>query len=162
MGYACPVCESPHPDGEHLANHLAFTALLGRTDHEAWLDDHVDDWGEMGPEDLAPLVTAEVSETEFPQVFDDTTEGGAGHDHGHAHDDGQHAPTLEDHLAEGGSARGYGRGDLTADADDVVAEARRMTAEMLDDGDGEGHEDAAPGDDTEADDEAAGGDDGDE
>jgi hypothetical protein len=145
MGYACPVCETPHPDGEHLANHLAFTALLGRTDHEAWLEDHVPDWAEMGPEELALRVVTDVPETEFPQVFDDTSDG-------HAHESGNHAPTLEDHLAEGGNARGYGRGDPTDDAEDVMAEARRMTAEMLDDeadGDDAAGNDGAAGDNGE-------------
>jgi len=129
MGYACPVCETPHPDGEHLANHLAFTAMLGRTDHEAWLDDHAPDWESQGPDDLADSVAEHVPETEFPQMFDDTTPS-EGHDHGHD----ARAPTLEDHLAEGG-ARGYGRGDLSGEADDVLQEARRMTAEMYDEED---------------------------
>ena len=42
MGYACPVCEIPHQDATHLANHLAFTAMTHGDDHEAWLDDHPD------------------------------------------------------------------------------------------------------------------------
>jgi len=139
MGYACPVCETPHPDGEHLANHLAFTALLGREDHEAWLDEHAPDWDQQGPAELAPLVVEAVPETEFPQVFDDTTpSGGArgqghGHDHanGHGHAGGEDAaPSVEEHLARGGR-RGYGRGDMTADAE-----------EAADDGGGEDDPDA--------------------
>jgi len=155
MGYACPVCETPHPDGEHLANHLAFTALLGREDHEAWLDEHAPDWEESGPEELAPLVVEAVPETEFPQVFDDTTGGGHDHDHGdHQHAGDDPAPTVEEHLARGGR-RGYGRGDRTADAEDVLAEAREMTAEMLDDDLGEESDDgddaAATGDEAATD-----------
>jgi len=144
MGYACPVCETPHPDGEHLANHLAFTALLGRADHEAWLDEHAPDWDQLGPDELAPLVVEAVPETEFPQVFDDTTEGDHGHAHGgQGHQHGEDAaPTVEEHLARGGR-RGYGRGDRTADAEDVLAEAREMTAEMLDDDRGDGSDAAA-------------------
>ncbi len=145
MGYACPVCETPHPDGEHLANHLAFTAVLGRTDHEEWLDDHAPDWGEMGPEELSAQVVEAVPETEFPQVFDDTTGGDGGHGHGHGADP---APTLEEEIASGPNARGYGRGDVTA-PDDVLREARRMTEEMLgeDEADSEGGADSEDGGD---------------
>lgn len=146
MGYACPVCETPHPDGEHLANHLAFTALLGREDHETWLDEHAPDWDQLGPEELAPLVVEAVPETEFPQVFDDTTDPGHNHQHGHGHEHGEDpAPTVEEYLAQDGQ-RGYGRGDRTAGAEDALAEAREMTAEMLADDDGEGS-DAAGADD---------------
>ncbi|PSP70281.1 hypothetical protein BRC79_02495 [Halobacteriales archaeon QH_8_67_27] len=53
MGYACPVCDDPQADAEHLANHLAFTAMLRGDGHEAWLDDHVDDWADLAPEELA-------------------------------------------------------------------------------------------------------------
>ncbi len=131
MGYACPVCETPHPDGEHLANHLAFTAMLGRTDHEDWLDEHAPDWNGMGPEELAVQVVEAVPETEFPQVFDDTTGGDRGHGHGNGDAHGADpAPTLEEEIAGGPNARGYGRGDRTA-PDDVMREARRMTEAML-------------------------------
>jgi hypothetical protein len=161
MGYACPVCETPHPDGEHLANHLAFTALLGREDHEAWLDEHAPDWDQQGPEELAPLVVEAVPETEFPQVFDDTTpsegahEHGQGHDHEHGHAGEDAAPSVEEHLARGGR-RGYGRGDLTADAEEALAEAREMTEAMLEDdladGDGDGEADEDDPDVEDADD----------
>ena len=69
MGYACPVCEDPQADGTHLANHLAFTALTGGADHEAWLDDHADGWGQLGETELAAVVAEEAEETTFPQVF---------------------------------------------------------------------------------------------
>ena len=78
MGYACPVCEAPQADGEHLANHLAFTALLHGEDHAAWLDDHVPNWEDHQPAELASIVTDHATEQEFPQVFEDTTDG---HDH---------------------------------------------------------------------------------
>ena len=97
MGYACPVCETPHPDGEHLANHLAFTALLGREDHEAWLDTHAPGWEDEGPDELADRVVEAVPETEFPQVFDDTSDS-----HDHDHRDPPPEATFEDHLARQG------------------------------------------------------------
>jgi len=75
MGYACPVCADPQADPGHLANHLAFTAMLGDADHEAWLDDHAPGWGEMGEADLAEAVVDHGAETEFPQVFEDTAGG---------------------------------------------------------------------------------------
>lgn len=73
MGYACPVCDVPQIDGRHLANHLAFTALLGDDDHEAWLDDHVPDWAAMDEDSLAERVVPLAEERPYPQVFDDTT-----------------------------------------------------------------------------------------
>ncbi|QLH76161.1 hypothetical protein HZS55_02065 [Halosimplex rubrum] len=150
MGYACPVCGDPQTDAEHLANHLAFTAMLRGGDHEAWLDDRVDDWAEMDPPDLAERVVDHADEAEFPQVFEDTTGGdhdsGHGHDHGHQH---------------GGGNRGDGRGPGAADAvenaapggvadldefegetDDVLAEAKELTRRRRenagDDGSGDG------------------------
>ncbi|MFB6196643.1 MAG: DUF5810 domain-containing protein, partial [Halobacteriaceae archaeon] len=27
MGYLCPICEEPQVDPEHLANHMAFSAI---------------------------------------------------------------------------------------------------------------------------------------
>ena len=133
MGYACPVCETPQADGEHLANHLAFTAMLGREDHEAWLDEHAPGWEESNPDDLAPKVVDAVPETEFPQIFDDTTEHQ--HDHGE-HQHGAAAPDetpFEQELAR--QSGGAGRGDLTGEAQEVMAEAREMTEQMLaDDG----------------------------
>ena len=64
MGYACPVCETPQADAHHLANHLAFTALLGDDDHEAWLDEHTPGWDEAGEDELAERVLAEAKEVE--------------------------------------------------------------------------------------------------
>lgn len=72
MGYACPVCGDPQQDAGHLANHLAFTALLGDDEHEAWLDDHAPDWAEAGESELAGRVVDHAEEREFPQVFEDT------------------------------------------------------------------------------------------
>lgn len=72
MGYGCPVCETPQIDDEHLANHIAFTALLGDDAHEAWLDEHVPDWSGYGPTELAEEVVRHATEREFPQVFEES------------------------------------------------------------------------------------------
>lgn len=111
MGYACPVCEVPQQDGEHLANHLAFTAMLRAGPHETWLDDHVDGWESADPSELATRVTPHAESADYDAVFDDTT---------HDHPDVSHQP--------GHGAPDAGRGpDL---ADDVYREARRLTDQM--------------------------------
>jgi hypothetical protein len=151
MAYRCPVCDTPQVDAEHLANHLAFTAVLRGEAHETWLDDHVPDWGDQNPESLAPTVAEAVPESDVPE-FDDANDG---------HDQGAR---LEDELAKQGSHRGPGatgandssgahaggRGDLTEDATDVLREARELTEQMygLDDaGDADDADDAGDGDD---------------
>jgi hypothetical protein len=153
MGYQCPVCDDPQADGHHLANHLAFTAMLGDGDHEAWLDEHVPDWGDADPEGLAEDVTDLAEETEYPQVFEDTTGGTEGdhtghdHQHDHAHGgsglDGSDAPPGG--VADVGEA--FDLGD--DDADEVLAEARELTrqrrADEGDDGDESGDETASDG-----------------
>jgi len=127
MGYACPVCAAPQADGEHLANHLAFSALLGHDDHADWLDEHAPDWSEADPDALFEAVEPHVEATEFPQVFEDTTgerpdvDVPAGGEHDHAH----RPPT-----GPAGSA------DLDETAADALEEARRLTRERRD-GDGE-------------------------
>jgi len=130
MGYACPVCSAPQADGEHLANHLAFSALLGHDDHADWLDERVPDWGEADPDALFDAVEPHVEETEFPQVFEDTTGEQpdvdlVDHDHAHRPPTG---PADPDELDEA--------------AADAVEEARRLTRERRgDDGadeDGDG------------------------
>lgn len=73
MGYACPVCAVPQADGEHLANHLAMTALLHDDEHATWLDEHAPGWASTSPADLAPRVTDLADETEYTAVFEDTT-----------------------------------------------------------------------------------------
>jgi hypothetical protein len=126
MGYACPVCETPQSDGEHLANHLAFAAILGDADHESWLDEHAPGWNEEGPDELAPRITEYADEEEYPQVFEDTV-----HDHGHGHSHGHGSGGLEDELQQAG---GYGRdATMGADAQRIMVEARQMTEQMLDD-----------------------------
>ncbi|MFB6073597.1 MAG: DUF5810 domain-containing protein [Haloarculaceae archaeon] len=116
MGYACPVCEIPQPDAVHLANHVAFSALTGDDDHEAWLDERVPDWGQMGEDDLAPLV-AERAEKRDVAVEDATgADGGRGRDRGpapgHDHARGGEAGRARDHGhargGEAGRARDHG------------------------------------------------------
>jgi len=75
MGYACPVCETPQADGEHLANHLAFTALLHGGRHEAWLTEHVPDWTDRDPDGLAAAVVGHAEEVDHETVFEDTVGG---------------------------------------------------------------------------------------
>jgi len=146
MGYACPVCSDPQADAGHLANHLAFTAILGDADHETWLDEHVPEWDGMGESELAAVVTDYVEETEFPQVFEDTVgspedpddpleersgalfeESGHGHDHGD-HDHGHGAPG--DPVVDASEP-------ADAETEASLEEAREMTREMLKDGDDE-------------------------
>jgi hypothetical protein len=135
MGYECPVCETPQADARHLANHLAFTAVLGREDHEAWLDEHAPGWSEAGEAELAPRVAEHAESAEFDQVFEDTTGGlergrpdvaprgageheeghGHGHGHEHTHEEGDRAPTDPETRA-------------------VLEEARALTREMLTEG----------------------------
>jgi len=159
MGYACPVCSDPQADAGHLANHLAFTAMLGDTDHEAWLDDRAPAWAEMGESELADIVAERVEETEFPQLFEDTAGGledgpndppeersGAlfddvdgGHGHGgsghagHDHSGGGHAG--HDHGGYGHSHTGRGsesdHASARGDAVDTSGPVDGETAEVL-------------------------------
>ena len=131
MGYACPVCDTPQRDGEHLAHHLAFTAMLHGGDHADWLDERVDDWSEREPAELAAEVTPHADEAEYEEVFEDTVPrgrpdvgmgsgGGAdspGHDHAHDHDHSDSSP-------------GAGVPDPESVDDPEVAEALREAREM--------------------------------
>lgn len=121
MGYACPVCGAEQADGVHLANHLAVTASLGRTDHEGWLETHAPDWADRGPEALADEIVEYAPEVETP-AFDE--EGS--HEHGRP-------PNLEAELAS--QTRGPGRGTLTEEASAVLDEARELTRQMQAGGD---------------------------
>lgn len=117
MGYACPVCTDPQADSGHLANHLAFSAILGDEDHEAWLDEHAPGWNEMSEDELASVLAENVETIDFPQLFEDTVGGlesggesgdpptersgvlfeeeGHGHDHVHPRDGGGRSGTAE-------------------------------------------------------------------
>jgi hypothetical protein len=160
-GYACPVCGDPQADAGHLANHLAFTAMLRADGHAAWLDEHVPDWADRGEADLADALRErdDLEPREFPQVFEDTTgedapgrdapgaRSGAlfddtddhGHDHGHNHQHG--------HDERAGGPGGIPEGVDVAGLDDelseaeheaILEEARELTREM--------HESAGEGD----------------
>jgi hypothetical protein len=133
MGYACPVCDDPQQDAGHLANHIAFTAMLGDGAHEAWLDEHAPGWEEEGEAELADRVADHAEEREFPQVFEDTT----GHDH---EGEGHHAD--RDDLPPG--AEGV---DAPTDeaAREVLAEARELTERMRADDGNWDEDDAADG-----------------
>lgn len=130
MGYACPVCDDPQVDARHLANHLAFTAILGREDHEAWLDEHAPGWGAEGEAELADRVDEHAEPAEYPQVFEDTTDG---HDHGPHHGRG-HEP---DH--------GHEQADVPRDpqTEEVLEEARELTRERRAAGDEDASDDDA-------------------
>jgi hypothetical protein len=157
MGYECPVCATPQADARHLANHMAFTAVLGDDDHEAWLDEHAPEWAEAGEAELAPRIAEHAPEGEFPQLFEDTVGGleeegdptdppeersgalfdDAGHAHDHAHDHGHGVPLDPDRA---GGARDDRTAHLAGGADpdeldeetrEVLEEARDMTREML-------------------------------
>lgn len=65
MGYRCPVCNSPQVDATHLANHVAFTALVRGGDHEAWLAETVTDWADMGEDALASELTNHVQRVDL-------------------------------------------------------------------------------------------------
>jgi len=128
MGYACPVCGTPQSDARHLANHLGFTAVARGGDHEAWLDEHVPGWGDLGEETLAERVVDLAEDADFPQVFEDTT---GGHDYAH-----------DDDAATGGRPRDAGDvpvdvagidDDLDGDAEEILAEARELTRRRRED-----------------------------
>jgi len=117
MGYECPVCASEEADDEHLANHVAFTALVRGGDHEAWLDEHVPDWADRDPESLAPDVTEHATETETEMEA-----ASEPHDHG--------TPAVER----------TGEADLSGDAAEMLEEAQELTREMHGSEDGEDSE----------------------
>lgn len=155
MSYECPVCATPQADARHLANHVAFTALLGDAEHEAWLDEHAPGWAEEGEAELAPRIAEHAPEGEFSRVFEDTAGGlegadpadppeersGAlfedadGHDHDHVHGIPRD-PDRAGRAAHGDrtahlAGPGADPDDLDEETREVIAEAREMTREML-------------------------------
>lgn len=131
MGYSCPVCETPQHDSEHLANHLAMTAMLHEDDHEAWLDRHVDGWGELTPPELGKRVVDAAEQVDYddaaaeaadiPDEFRDAGDGEALD----ATDvpDSANVPPAEGRS----SARGAGTDSLDEDIKEVLEEARDLT-----------------------------------
>jgi hypothetical protein len=125
MGYACPVCTDPQADATHLANHLAFTALARGGDHEDWLDEHVPEWESMDETTLGEELAGTADDTEYPQVFEDTTDQGHSHDHDHEHAGGRPTRGVPDAmLSEAESALAD---EEVGDHDDILAEARELT-----------------------------------
>ena len=121
MGYACPVCDAEQAVAEHLANHLAVTASLGREDHAAWLEDHAPDWADRSPAELGEIVGEHAPEIDTPE-FEDGARG-----HAHGHEPGR-PESLEDGLAR--QARQPGRGAMTSEAESVLREAQELTRRM--------------------------------
>lgn len=174
MGYACPVCGDPQADAGHLANHLAFTAMIRDDGHEAWLDEHAAGWSEWGEADLADHLREHdaIESADYPQVFEDTTgdtdhEDPASERSGALFDDGGHAGHghSHDHPGHAGGAPAGLDVEIDPASDDlsekerseIMAEARELTREMFDEaaddetdtttGDGEGTDTTAEGDD---------------
>lgn len=116
MGFACPVCSAPQADGEHLADHLAFVALIHGDEHETWLAEHVPDWAERDPEGLASVVTELADETDH-EVVD-----GSG-----AHDD--RGPDRQFRATREGDV-GVERAHSDPEVRRIVERAREMTRRM--------------------------------
>jgi hypothetical protein len=136
MGYACPVCDAPQRDADHLANHLAITAVVHGEDHEAWLDEHAPGWADAGAAELGERVTPLAEPAQYDEVFEDTVHGhvgGENHDHGRPSVDSARASPVPDDDDEVTRA--------------ALAEAREMTRRML--GDGDAGDDATAGTGTE-------------
>jgi hypothetical protein len=90
---------------------------------EEWLDGTVPGWGSMNESTLADEVTAHAEETEYPQVFEDTT---GSHDHdGHAHGRAGGTRDLSEAMLSQAEAE---LDDLeTRDTEDVLEQARELT-----------------------------------
>jgi hypothetical protein len=133
MGYRCPVCGDPQADGVHLANHLAFTAMVRGGEHEDWLDEHVPDWAARGEDGLAAAVTELADSAEYPQVFEDTTgnhdyERGNAHGNEEAHDHGRAGDAMgADSLPV--DVQAVDNVEMDEEAAEMLAEAREMTRE---------------------------------
>lgn len=121
MAYRCPVCAEPQADAEHLANHIAFTALIRGADHEEWLDEHTPNWGEDDDETLAARLRDLDAVTEIGHPID---EADTAHDHAsHRHPETGRQTAGIDALDEEERA--------------VLEEARELTARGESDGETE-------------------------
>ncbi len=118
MGFRCPVCSDPQADAVHLANHLAFTAMVRGGDHEEWLDEHVPDWGQLDDEGLGEVAAEYAQSVEFPQMFEDTTGRSQG---AHRH---QHSPPVGDGMHSGVQAEQF-----DAETREILERARQLTRE---------------------------------
>ncbi|MFA9517493.1 DUF5810 domain-containing protein [Halopenitus sp. H-Gu1] len=148
MGYACPVCEVPQRDGEHLAHHLAFTAMLHGDDHEEWLEEHAPEWSRREPAELAAEVTEYATTAEYQEVFEDTV-----HDHDRGRPDVEGVPDRghdrsHDHDHDHGHGRDVdatGTGGPGASAPDAetraaIEKARELARQTRTDADGKDEE----------------------
>lgn len=120
MGYECPVCGVPQVDARHLANHLAFTALLHGEDHEAWLDEHVPEWSTRGEAYLAERAVEHATEVDDSEAF-----GGAKHEH--QHDTERSGQLFDDQQPF--VERGRKANALDGEAQAILEEAQRLTEE---------------------------------
>ncbi|ERG95457.1 DUF5810 domain-containing protein [Haloquadratum walsbyi] len=139
MGYACPVCETPQQDAAHLADHLAFTAIVHTDDHESWLEEHVGDWGAYGTDELAEIVVEFATSVKYDQVFEDTVHRQRGrqmHDHSH-HTDSADSEVSIDAVSDTVETQ------IDGETHSILKEARELTAQMIhtDDEDPDGAED---------------------
>lgn len=120
MGYECPVCESVQVDAVHLANHIAFTAMIHNDEHEAWLDEHADGWSSWTEAELAETVLNHANEVSIPDLTErvDFQESALEHDHSHGHEHGGHI--HNDH--------GHGVcTTLDQEAQEIIEEAKELT-----------------------------------
>ena len=128
MGYSCPVCETPQHDSEHLANHLAMTAMLHEDDHEAWLDEHVDGWEELTPPALGTQVVEAAEEVDYDEAAMDAADipeerrgESADHDHGHQSAAEQATPSGEEPTVQSVTD------DLDLETEQILEEAMELT-----------------------------------
>jgi hypothetical protein len=153
MGYACPVCETPQADATHLANHVAFTALVRGGDHESWLDECCPGWESDGEAELGERVVEYAEPVDFPVPDEDATAAPdtapGEHDHG---------SDRVRHDARGRRPDAYASSDdvssidIDADADagtgEALERARELTRRRR------ANRDAAMGDEDDAGDES--------
>lgn len=132
MAYRCPVCEDPQADAEHLANHLAFTAVIRGGDHESWLDDHVPDWGDDDPEALAARLRDLDAVESVEHPIDEVQTA----DHApHGTETNAHTPRRPGagQNAHGSDSLGGETHDLDDEAREILARARELTRQIEDD-----------------------------
>jgi len=141
MAYLCPVCAEPQVDAAHLANHLAFTALIRGGDHETWLDEQAPAWDDHDESWLAGRVRESVAETDHPvDKIETGSHGQTGHGGGENSSDRRPDSGGTPGVSLGGDDW---TGELDADARAVVEAARELTRRMAGDtADGD-----APGED---------------
>jgi hypothetical protein len=157
MGYACPVCETPQQDAEHLANHMAITGMVRDQAHADWLDDHVEGWQERSPAEVGAALAddeavqsvdydrAAADHADLPADAEFADEGhGHDHSHGHGHAHEQGHDHAHDHTHRGPAA-GVDAEEVPeqaemADADDldddveaIIEEARELTRQQFED-----------------------------